>query len=150
MVTQTQISKTKMFQGLSDQVIDELTSISKLVNFSKGDFIFREGETAEKIYFLLDGKISIRVSLTSKPESITVSVINQSFQGFGWSGIVSPFHYTASAKSEEDCRVIEFQGKKFIEVLSQHPEAGFIMMQRLTEIISSRLSNSRQALLKTL
>lgn len=139
-----------MFQGLSEQVIDEFTSISKVVSFSKGDFIFKEAEPAKKIYFLLDGKISLRVNLTSKPESITVSIINQSFQGFGWSGIVSPFHYTASAKSEEDCRVIEFQGKEFIDVLSQHPEAGFIVMQRLAEIISNRLKNSRQALLKTL
>jgi hypothetical protein len=34
--------------------------------------------------------------------------------------------------------------------LSENPAAGFIVMQRITELIASRLRNSRQALLKTL
>jgi hypothetical protein len=37
-----------------------------------------------------------------------------------------------------------------MKLLNENPEAGFAVMQRLTELVSSRLRNSRQALLKTL
>ena len=35
-------------------------------------------------------------------------------------------------------------------LLEENPSAGFIVMKRLTELVASRLRNSRQALLKTL
>jgi hypothetical protein len=35
-------------------------------------------------------------------------------------------------------------------LLDENPAAGFTVMQRLTELVASRLRNSRQALLKTL
>jgi hypothetical protein len=37
-----------------------------------------------------------------------------------------------------------------MKLLNDDTAAGFIIMQRLTELIASRLRNSRQALLKTL
>jgi hypothetical protein len=37
-----------------------------------------------------------------------------------------------------------------MNLLSDNPAAGFTIMKRLTELIASRLRNSRQALLKTL
>jgi len=44
--------------------------------FSKGDFVFREGEKADQLHFLMDGNVTLKVKLTSRPESITVSVVN--------------------------------------------------------------------------
>jgi hypothetical protein len=41
-------------------------------------------------------------------------------------------------------------GEDFMKLLNENPDAGFTIMQRLTELIASRLRNSRQALLKTL
>ena len=41
-------------------------------------------------------------------------------------------------------------GDGFMKLLQENPSAGFIVMQRLTELISSRLRTSRQGLLKTL
>ena len=118
--------------------------------FSQGDVIFREGEQADKLHFLLAGEIVLKVKLTSRPESISVSVVSQKFESFGWSGIVPPYHYTASAICEADCKVMTIPGEEFMKVLSENPAAGFTVMQRLTELIASRLRNSRQALLKTL
>jgi hypothetical protein len=37
-----------------------------------------------------------------------------------------------------------------MKLLEENPAAGFTVMRRLTELVSSRLRNSRQALLKTL
>jgi CRP-like cAMP-binding protein len=81
---------------------------------------------------------------------LTVSVINQAHQSFGWSGIVSPYHFTASARCETDCRVLAIPGQKLFEILKEDPESGFHVMCKISEMISSRLRSSRQVLLKSL
>jgi CRP-like cAMP-binding protein len=131
-------------------LLEKATTFSDEATFPQGEFIFREGETADKLHFLLEGEIVLKVKLTSRPESITVSAVSQKYEGFGWSGIVPPYHYTASAICETDCKVLTILGEDFMNLLNENPAAGFTVMQRLTELIASRLRNSRQALLKTL
>jgi CRP/FNR family transcriptional regulator, cyclic AMP receptor protein len=150
MATTASLAEFPLFRNLPDFLLDKITALGNELSFSQGDTIFREGESADKLHFLLDGDVLLKVKLTSRPESITVSAVSQRFESFGWSGIVPPYHYTASAVCETDCRVLTIPGDRFMKLLEENPEAGFAVMQRLTELVSSRLRNSRQALLKTL
>jgi len=139
-----------MFQGLPESLLQEIADISTEVSAAKGDFVFREGEKADKLHFLLSGSIALRVKLTSRPESVTVSFVSSPFQSFGWSGVVPPYHYTSSAECDEDSQLLIIPSAPFMKLLENHPESGFKIMQQITVIIADRLRNSRQALLKTL
>lgn len=150
MATNALLSEFALFRNLPEEILDKVAALGEEETFSQGDVIFREGEKADKLHFLLEGEIVLKVKLTSRPESISVSVVGQRFESFGWSGIVPPYHYTASAICETDCKVLTIPGEGFMKILSENPAAGFIVMQRITELIASRLRNSRQALLKTL
>jgi CRP/FNR family cyclic AMP-dependent transcriptional regulator len=150
MATNAPLSEFALFRNLPEELLDKVAALCEEETFSQGDVIFREGEQADKMHFLLNGEIVLKVNLTSRPESISVSVVSQKFESFGWSGIVPPYHYTASAICEADCKILTIPGEEFIKLLSENPAAGFTVMQRLTELIASRLRNSRQALLKTL
>ena len=150
MATKAPLSEFPLFKDLSDELLDKLAQFCEEVTYKQGEIVFREGEKADKVHFLMEGNVVLKVKLTSRPESITVSAVNQKYESFGWSGIVPPYLYTASAFCEQDCKILELSGGKFMETLNKHPEAGFTVMQRLTELISSRLRNSRQGLLKTL
>ena len=77
-------------------------------------------------------------------------MIEESNWPFGWSGIVSPYRYTATATCEVDTRVLAIPGVKFEELLHSEPECGCTVMKKLTELISSRLRNSRMILLRTM
>jgi len=144
------INKFDLFKDVSEETINKIEKIGTEHAFEKGDFVFKEGDEASGLHILINGSISLRVNLTSRPESITVSVVKNAYESFGWSGIVAPFHYTATAECIEDANVMSIPGDKLMEILKQDPKSGFIVMQRITEIIASRLRNSRQALLKTL
>ena len=150
MTTNAPLSEFALFRNLPEEIIDKITALGKEEIFSKEDVIFREGDQADKLHFLLEGEVVLRVKLTSRPESISVSVVSQKFESFGWSGIVPPYHYTASAVCETDCKVLTIPGEGFMKILNENPAAGFTVMQRITELIASRLRNSRQVLLKTL
>lgn len=144
------LSQFGLFQGLPESLLSKIAALSNEVSAKKGDFVFREGERANKLHFLLSGSIALRVKLTSRPDSVTVSFISSPFQSFGWSGVVPPYHYTSSAECDEDSHLLIIPSDPFMKLLEQNPESGFKVMQRITVIIADRLRNSRQALLKTL
>lgn len=150
MATTVSLAEFPLFWNLPGSLLDQIAHLGEELSFFRGDTIFREGEEADKMHFLLEGEVVLKVKLTSRPESITVSAVSQRFESFGWSGIVPPFHYTASAFCETDCKILTIPGDKLLELLEENPADGFRVMQRLTELVSSRLRNSRQALIKTL
>ena len=150
MATNAPLSEFALFRNLPEELLDKVAALGKEMTYSEGDFIFREGDQADKLHFLLVGEVVLKVNLTSRPESITVSAVSQQYESFGWSGIVPPYHYTASAVCTADCKVLTIPGEGFMNLLEKNTAAGFIVMRRLTELVASRLRNSRQALLKTL
>ena len=150
MITKESLAKFDLFQGISTEVLEEVAKIGEEVFVSKDGYVFREGERADKLHLLVKGSIALRVNLTSRPDSVTVSIVSRPHQTLGWSGVVAPNHYTASAHCEEDSMLVALPADKFMKIMEAHPEAGFKIMLRVTEIISDRLRNSRQALLKTM
>jgi CRP/FNR family cyclic AMP-dependent transcriptional regulator len=150
MGTKALLAEFTLFHNLPADLLEQIAKIGEEEAYTTGETVFREGEKADKLHFLLSGNVTLKVKLTSRPESITVSAVNQRYESFGWSGIIPPFHYTATAYCEQDCKVLTFPGERFMELLQTDPKAGFLVMQRIAELIASRLRNSRQALLKTL
>ena len=150
MITTDALSRFDLFNGLSESLLTEIAALSEEVSVKQGEFIFREGEKADKLHFLLNGSVALRVKLTSRPESVTVSFVSMSYQSFGWSGIVAPNHYTSSAECDEDSNLLIIPAVPFMKLLEANPESGFKVMQRIAETIADRLRNSRQALIKTM
>ncbi|GAB1471979.1 hypothetical protein MASR2M66_28570 [Chloroflexota bacterium] len=150
MINADTLSQFSLFDGLPESILKELAAMSTETSIKKGEFIFREGATADKLHFLINGSVALRVNLTSRPDSVTVSFVSTPYQSFGWSSVVAPFHYTSSAECDEDSNLLIIPAKPFMSLLEKNPEHGFIVMRRITEIISGRLRNSRQALVKTI
>lgn len=150
MLTPEMLAEFDLFKEVTRETTQAVAAISETVKVNKDDFVFREGEIADKLHLLVSGSIALRVKLTSRPDSVTVSFVNRPHQTLGWSGVVTPNHYTASALCEEDSELVAIPSDRFMQILAQHPEDGFKVMLRITTIIADRLRNSRQALLKTL
>ena len=150
MVKPDSLAGFPLFKDVSSSVLEKIALISEELTIDAGQSVFREGEKADKVHFLIKGSVALRVNIMTKPDSVTVSFVAKSFECFGWSGIVPPSYYTASAICEEETRVLAVSGKELLSILSTNTDAGFLVMRRIAEMISDRLRNSRQALLKTL
>jgi len=150
MVTIDLLSQIDLFEGLSTAQLETIADLCQEKSCAGGETLFREGEKAGWLYFLLEGEITIYVQLSSRPERLTVTVISEPGQALGWSGIVAPHRYTASAVCETDSRLLALEGQALMDVLKQDPATGFVVIQRIAEVISRRLRNTRVALLKTL
>jgi len=150
MVTPQMLSQTSLFEGLTEEQLKAVANISEDTTCQQGEMLFWEGDPAELLYILVEGEIDVFVQLSSRPERVTVSVINKPYQTIGWSGLVAPNVYTASALCEVDCHLLAVDGPALVEVLKGDPAMGFIIMGRIAEMMNSRMRNTRFALLKTL
>lgn len=144
------LARFPLFQDISPAVLKKIAAFSQGLTLKQGEAVFREGQEADKLHFLLSGLIVLRVAIMSRPGSVTVSYVNQPYQCFGWSGIVPPHYYTATAFCEEESRILVVPADEFMKVIEAKPADGLKIMQRVAELISNRLRNSREALLKTL
>ncbi len=150
MINSSTLSGFPLFKDVSQDVLGKIASISEELSFKEGEIIFREGERANKLHFLISGSIALRVNIMTKPESVTVSFVSKSNECFGWSGLISPHHYTATAFCEENSTIMTLEGQQLLNILTENPDAGFKVMHRMANLVSDRLRNSRQALIKTL
>jgi CRP-like cAMP-binding protein len=144
------LAKFPLFQDISPVILAKIAAISEELTIPKGQTVFREGGKADKLHFLIKGEIALRVNIMTKPDSVTVSFVTKPYQCFGWSGIVAPHYYTASAFCDEESSILAVSGSEFMKILNAEPFSGYTIMLRVAELISDRLRNSRQALLKTL
>jgi CRP-like cAMP-binding protein len=144
------LSGFPLFRDISPAVLEQIAAISEEITFLAGQSVFREGEKAEHVHFLIKGSLALKVNIMTRPDSVTVSFVEKSFECFGWSGMVPPSHFTATAYCEQDSSILAIPGKDLLKILSANRDDGYLVMQRMAEMISDRLRNSRQALLKTL
>jgi CRP-like cAMP-binding protein len=150
MVPPTTLAKIGLFEGLTDDQLARFAALASEVAYDSGETIFEEGAEACCLYLLLEGKVKIHTHLTSRPERISIAVLNQPGQIIGWSGFLAETRYTASATCQETSCLLEFDGAAFMQLLETDPALGFVIMRRLTEVISSRLRNIQRFVLKTL
>lgn len=144
------LSQIGLFMGLPQHQLDAIADLCEEITFQAEEMPFREGEKADCLYILMEGKVNIQVGLTSRPQQITVAVISQVGQAFGWSSLVTPHRYTASAICKEPSHLIALNGQELMRILEQNPEAGFLVIRRISELVSNRLRYTRIALLKSL
>ena len=54
----------ELFDGATDELLNKVADIAEEKNFALGEMIFEEGEKAECVYVLLEGKVRISIDLT--------------------------------------------------------------------------------------
>lgn len=78
MVSSSSINAYPMFKDLPLPVLEKIAAISEEFDYKEGQTIFREGEKADKVDFLIKGSVALRVNIMTKPESLTVSFVSKS------------------------------------------------------------------------
>jgi CRP-like cAMP-binding protein len=150
MAAPEKIQDFKLFEGLSKEQLKTIADLTELKQIPDGETLFREKDPANNLYILLKGKVRIQVQLTSKPETIAITILSQPGQLIGWSGLVPNQHYTAAAICLEDSQMLAIEGTKLMNALEKDCDMGFKIMRKISEVISDRLRNIQQIVLKTL
>ena len=101
----------------------------------------KEGEKAERLYVLEQGKVSI--SSKKGGQSYDVDTPGKTV---GWSFLVPPFLYTATAVTTSPSKVLVIKGPDFYYILHKEPKMGMKVINNLSQVIASRLKGHEDSL----
>ncbi|MGD9044240.1 MAG: cyclic nucleotide-binding domain-containing protein [Desulfobacterales bacterium] len=137
MLAQVDLSQIVMIAHLTDDMQARLAQIVDVLKFEKDEILFREGEPADRFYMLRSGNVLLEQRISDKVTACVGSV-KPGFS-FGWSAMVDNGVYTTEAVCIEPSEIYSFKRDKINSLFEQDPKMGYLMYQRLLEIIKKRL-----------
>ena len=134
------VREIELFNGIASHIIDEIAEVAIEETFSSGHVLFQKEDFADYLYILEEGEINITIQ---GQRNISFSV-NQLGQMLGWSALVEPNRYTATAECVKASKLIKIDGGRLMRILEKHPREGLTVMRRLAGVIANRLVKSYQ------
>ena len=138
---------SQLFEGLTDEELDRITEFCSEEVYEAGTTIFREGEAANKLYIVEEGRVALEMTIrlgTGSGRQGTIDVVTKG-QAFGWWGGKS-HTLTMSARCVEETKVIALDGVGLWHLLEEDYYTGYKVMKRLVGMVSSRLRHTRDTL----
>ena len=133
MIQSARLRKVEIFQGLSDDELQIAAPFCQEENVPEGITLCEEGARAEKLFILENGAISIRFKKGVNYAVQTPGKI------LGWSFLVPPNRYTASAVTITPSQLLVIKSPDFYDLVHRNTKIGLKIMDNLAQIVSSRL-----------
>jgi CRP-like cAMP-binding protein len=128
------IMESDLFRGVSQRFITRIANGAEEVSYRKGAVIFERGAEASHFYVLASGHVNIEVG-----EAQEALAVSRRGEVFGWSALVEPYRYTATAGCSRDTQVIKVSRDILEAAIKEHPSEGIAVLKNLIGIIAGRL-----------
>ena len=124
---------------LKDSMLQKIAEITLITKIDAGNYIFREGEDAEHLYSIIDGKVGLEIEKNSSTR-ILLDTLPQG-RMFGFSALVDTEEkkYTSSVKAMAETKVFFWKAADLEKLFDQDCELGLLFMKRIAKIIKTRL-----------
>jgi CRP-like cAMP-binding protein len=139
------VQESDLFRGLGQQIINEITDNFIEESHGEGEFIIKEGDPADNLYILYEGKVRLSVGERGQ----ITHMVSNSGEAFGWSSLVDRESYTASAECLEPTKLIRIEKEKLNKIFEKDQSGGLIFYKRLAGIVGDRLINSYKTVLSS-
>lgn len=133
------------FAGLDADDLALVSGCATNVSLAAGEFLFHEGEPADRFFVVRRGRVAIEVHA---PGAGTV-VVDTADAGdvVGWSWLVPPYRWLFDARAVEATGAVAFDGRCLRGKCEEDPRLGYEFMQRVTQVMFERLVAARVRLL---
>ncbi|MGC8879851.1 MAG: cyclic nucleotide-binding domain-containing protein [Anaerolineae bacterium] len=146
MVRPESLTCCSFFAGLNKATLEQLASLAGCVHFPEGALIFRQGDPATSLYLLLDGWVDLTIN--EDAQGVRRELLMTLTQGevFGWSAVVEPYVYTASAQCATPVTVLAFSSRDLLALFASDAQLCYTLMNRICRVIAGRLETTRAQL----
>ena len=128
--TRSIIAGSPLFGGLSEDQLDQLEGIGRVVEFERNAPIFWEGDEGNGFYIVTAGRVKVFKSSFEGKEQILH--IYGPGQPIGEVPVFAGRHFPANAQAVEKSRMIFFPRRAFIDLITAHPSLALNMLAMLS------------------
>lgn len=134
------MSPHPFFAGLCEYHLRILSECAHRAHFRRGEYIFREGELANRFYLVQHGQVAIESACGDGPV-----VVQTLLDGdvLGWSWLFPPYQWHFDARAVTDTDAIFLPGVRLRELCECDHAFGAEVMPRITRVVIQRLQAAR-------
>ncbi|NSB14372.1 Crp/Fnr family transcriptional regulator [Clostridium beijerinckii] len=127
-------SKVPIFENLNKEELVEIVNKIDHKEFSKGDVIFTEGNIANTLYFINEGKIKLYKYTKDGKEQILHILSEGDF--FGELELIKPSKYGFNSKAIEDAKICTLTKEEMKDIMMKNAEIGIKVLETVGERLS--------------
>ena len=151
------LKQFQIFNKLDENEIIKFQKKMKIINVPDGQNFIVEGDIGDSIYLLLDGQVRINQALTLSMhkgglDNREKAIINLSADVKPLFGEMSLFDKedlrSASVKAITECKLAQLMSDDLLAICDKYPDIGYKVMKNLAKILSKRLVETNQNVLK--
>lgn len=131
-----------LFGGISDEGIEVIKPLLKEEHFPKGEFIVKEGESGDRLYFICEGSVEILKEIKT-PEGVTQGTLAVLETGdtFGEMELIDIQCRSATVRALKDVTAQSLSNKDMFTIYKSNLETFTMIILNLAREISRRLRN---------
>ena len=142
----TLVAQQPFFNGLSGPHLQLLADSAMETQFKAGQWLFRQGDPANRFYLILEGKVLIESEVKERG-MIPIRTLGPG-DDLAWAWLFPPYYMHFSACAIEPTRAIFFYGTRLREQCEANHELGYQLMKRIAEVVIQNLNATQQRLLE--
>jgi CRP/FNR family cyclic AMP-dependent transcriptional regulator len=142
------IARQPFFKGLNEHHILRLADSAMETQFTPGDWIYRQGDPANRFYLILEGKVVIG-SEVKEHGVLPIRTLGPG-DDLGWAWLFPPNYMHFSARAIDSTRAIFFYGTRLREECEANHELGYQLMKRVAEVVVQNLNVMQQCLMESI
>ncbi len=124
------LKRTPIFEGISPENLELVSSFSKLVKFPRKTLIFSEGEKAKGFYAVVEGKVAVFKTSYEGKEQILHIV--EPPHTFAEAAVFGGNEYPASCRTLTDTTLVFVPKKELLSALKENHELSLQILRSLS------------------
>jgi CRP-like cAMP-binding protein len=130
------LKSIRFLRDMPQEYLDQIASISRILDFDDRDVVFREGDTARVLYLIVSGSVSLKIG--DGPDCKQIVTLNAG-ELLGWSSLSDHPHFVATAVAVGPTRIIEIDSAKLRAFCQTDAKFGYELLRRTLLALSKRL-----------
>jgi len=135
----------RFFEGLDRRYISLIAGCGTNVHFEAGQYVFHEGEPADRFYVIRQGKVALETFIPERGPYVIETIGTGDV--LGWSWLFPPYRWYFDARALELMRAVALDGECLRGKCEVDYRFGYELTSRFAEIIVERLRATRLQLL---
>lgn len=136
------LSEHYCFKGLEKKYLDMIANKAAHAAYREGDFIFHEGDKADKLYIIQEGIVALETRLAPDRDPITIQMIGEG-DVLGWGWLFPPHLCHFDAKAVAPTNTVVLDGTFIRTKCEEDHDLGYELLKRFASLIQERLQAVR-------
>jgi CRP-like cAMP-binding protein len=138
------LSKIHLFEGIAPTGLRRIAEIATEETHRLGQYIFREGESGNALYLIMEGKVRISREVSGMGEE-ALAVLGPG-DAFGEMSLIDDFPRSADAKVHERCQVLVISKDALESLLFLHKDLAYEVLWSVVRMLTQRLRETNDKL----